>query len=137
VGGDDLKQAARGLLRARGTAMTLVLAAVGLYALAARAVGRRRRELAVRASLGASHADILRLVLADMLPLLGAGTALGLAGALLMRGLIHGLVHDPAPSDELVLPAVAALLCLVALAAALIPARRAARADPAQALRPE
>lgn len=118
-------------------ALALALAAVGLYALVARAVGRRRRELAVRASLGASHADILRLVLADMLPLLGAGTALGLTGALLLRGLIRGLVHDPAPSDELVLPAVAALLCLVALVAALIPARRAARADPAQALRPE
>lgn len=118
-------------------ALAVALAAVGLYALVSRAVARRRREIAVRASLGASPGDILRLVLADTLPLVAVGGAFGLAGAYALRRLIAGLVHEPARSDELVLPAVAALLCLVALVAAAVPALRAARAQPGPALRPE
>jgi putative ABC transport system permease protein len=117
--------------------LALVLAAVGLYALVARDVAGRRREIAIRASLGARPGDVLRLVVGDVLPLLAAGSLGGLVAAAVLQQVIRGLVHAPVPADWLVLPGVAMGLSIVGLVAAALPARRAARTDPALALRSE
>jgi putative ABC transport system permease protein len=115
----------------------LVLAAVGVFAVLAHAVARRRREFGIRAALGASPRAIGREVARDGLRLAawgaGAGLALALAGGRALRGVVYGidpLAVEPLVGTTLLLVAVAALACL-------IPAARAARLDPAQTLRQE
>jgi ABC-type antimicrobial peptide transport system permease subunit len=116
-------------------ALATLLAAVGLYGVLAYAVARRTRELGVRVALGAAAADLRRLVFGQVGRLVLAGGAVGLAAGLALgraaRSLLYGVeAHDPAA----VAGAVAAL-AVVALGAAYLPARRAARVDPTRALR--
>jgi ABC-type antimicrobial peptide transport system permease subunit len=131
------RQRLQARLLAAFAALALVLAAVGLYGLMAFSVASRSREIGIRVAVGAGPADIVRLVLRELGRLLAAGLAIGsLAGLVagrLMRSLLHGIpVADP-PSFA----AAAFTLSLAALAASLVPVRRALRTDPATSLRSE
>ncbi|HEV8241611.1 MAG TPA: ABC transporter permease [Thermoanaerobaculia bacterium] len=116
-------------------ALGLAVAAIGLFGLLSHAVTSGRRELAVRMAVGAERRDVLLLVLGTATRLLLIGAGLGLAlwvpAARLIRGLLYG-VQPLDPASMLIAPA---LLALAALAAALLPALRAARTEPARALR--
>ncbi len=118
-------------------ALALIVAAVGLYSVLAYSVARRTREIGVRMALGAPAADVARLVVRQaMLPVLGgaaAGGVLALLGARAAAALLYGV----RPADPVSFAVAAASLLLVALAAAYLPARRAARISPSIALRSE
>jgi putative ABC transport system permease protein len=116
--------------------MAIVLAAAGIYGVMAYAVAQRRVELAVRIALGASGADVLRLIGAQGLRLTSIGIAIGLAGAALTSSLLGDLVVGVRPGDPRILTATAAVLALVAMTACAAPAIRALRVDPNEALRP-
>jgi putative ABC transport system permease protein len=116
-------------------AAALLLAAVGVYGVIAYTVGLRRQEFAIRIAHGARPADIARLVLGGAAGLAVTGIALGAAGAWLLRGLLETVLFDVSPSDGATYAGMAALLAAVALAASAIPALRATRVDPIQALR--
>ena len=116
---------------------TLLLAAVGLYGVLAFAVASRRREIGVRLALGAPAGEIRRLVVLRGLGLAGAGVALGLGLALWGARHLEGLLFEVGARDPAVLGGVAALLLAVALLAAWLPARRAVRVGPLEAMRPE
>jgi hypothetical protein len=118
-------------------AVTLSLASLGLYGLIAHAMRRRTREIGVRMALGAQPADVLRMALGGGLRLVLTGATLGVAGALALTRLASGALYGVAPSDPLTIAAAVLLLTGVALLACWLPARRAARVDPAVALRYE
>ena len=118
-------------------ATALALAAVGIYGLAAFLVASRLREFGVRLALGATRADVFTLVLRQNLTLAVAGLAAGIVLALFLSRAIESLLYGVGPRDPLSLAAAAGLLLAVAIAASLIPARRAVRIDPAIALRAE
>jgi ABC-type antimicrobial peptide transport system permease subunit len=118
-------------------ALTLLLASVGLYGLMAYGMERRTREIGVRMALGARPADVLRMALGGGLRLVAAGVGLGLAGALALTRLTASVLYGVAPSDTLTIAAAVLLLAGVTLLACWVPARRAARVDPAAALRHE
>jgi putative ABC transport system permease protein len=112
-----------------------LLAAVGIYGVIAYSVEQRTRELSVRVALGASAGRILRLVMAEGLSMSLLGLAVGLAGALLLGRWMTSLLYDVTATDPTTFGTIAVLAILVALAASLVPALRAVRADPVQALR--
>ena len=113
----------------------LLLAAVGLYGSMVYAIGQRQREMGVRMALGATAADIRRLVLGQGLTLSLAGTLIGAALALGSTRLLQNRLFGVASSDLQTLVAAAVLLSVVAAIASLTPAWRAARVDPVRALR--
>jgi putative ABC transport system permease protein len=129
----------RFLLRLLGAfaAAALLLAAVGIYGVMSFSVLERVPEVGVRLAVGASPADIVRLVLRDGLRLGLLGVGLGVIGALSAAGVLRGLLFEVAPRDPVSLAAVSALLLLATLIAAWLPARRASRVDPIKALRAE
>ena len=114
--------------------MALTLAAIGIYGVMAYSVRRRTREIGTRVALGASRGDIVRLVMREggVITLAGVGRRTG-AGVLAARSLSAVLYGVP-PSDPLSMTAAALLLGLTAMAACYLPARRAARIDPARTL---
>ncbi|HEX8694648.1 MAG TPA: ABC transporter permease [Longimicrobium sp.] len=115
----------------------LVLAAVGIYGVASYTVAQRTREIGIRMALGARAADVLRMVVREGLVLVGAGVALGTLGALALSRLLTGLLYGLGAADPPTYVGVALLIAAVAVAASVLPARRAARVDPAVALRTE
>ena len=119
------------------SAVALLLAAVGIYAVMSYAVARRTNEIGIRMALGAARAQVLRLVLRQG-ALVGIGGAVaGLVGALLLTRLMGSMLYGVGARDPLTFGAVAALLTAVALGASYLPARRAARLEPLRALREE
>jgi putative ABC transport system permease protein len=123
------------LLLTSFAAVALVLSAVGIYGVIAYLVTMRTRELGIRIALGASHADVLRLVMGEGVRVTLVGLAIGIAGALLLSRLLATLLFGVAPTDPLTFALVALTLGAVALAASIIPARRAAKLDPLLAIR--
>jgi putative ABC transport system permease protein len=113
------------------------MAALGLYAVMAYAVGRRTREIGVRMALGANVGSILRLVLARGVKQLALGLFLGLAAGLAVCRLMAGFLLKVSPNDPLTFILVALTLIAAGLMASWFPARRAARLDPVKALRYE
>jgi putative ABC transport system permease protein len=118
-------------------AVAVLLAAIGLYGVVSYGVAQRTRELGVRIALGAQRHDVLTLVLGGGAQLVAAGVVGGLAAAALATRFLGTLVFGVSPLDPLTFAAAAALLIVVALAAHLVPVRRALRIDPASALRAE
>jgi predicted permease len=115
--------------------LALVMASLGLYGVMAYAVAQRTRELGVRLALGAARGNVLGLVLRQGLTLALAGGAVGLAGALALSRLLQSQLYGVRAADPATLAGVVLLLGAVAFVAALVPARRATRVDPAVALR--
>jgi putative ABC transport system permease protein len=116
-------------------ALALLLAAVGIYGLLATTVAQRTREIGVRMAVGARAGQVVGLVVAQALRLVGAGIAVGLGVALAMAGVLQDMLFDVVARDVGVLAAVAALLAVVAASASVVPALRAARIEPVIALR--
>jgi putative ABC transport system permease protein len=115
----------------------LLLAAVGIYGLVAHSVTRRTQEIGIRMALGAQPGNILGLILGEGVRLAAIGLLIGVALSLVITRLMSSLLFDVKPADPLTFVVVAVLLSLVALLASYIPARRAMRLDPTEALRYE
>ena len=116
-------------------ALSLLLAALGIHGVLAFNVGQRTREFGIRASLGATVAQVRSLVLAHGLRLVGTGILIGLSGYLAVSRSLRTLVFDITPLDPLALGAGCLVLLAVGLLACWLPAARAAGADPILALR--
>ena len=117
--------------------LAVALALVGIYGVMSYTVARRNADIGIRMALGASQGTVLRSVLGEGLALTAAGLGVGLALALAGTRLLEGLVFGVAPTDPATFIAVALLVLVTATLAAGVPAWRAARADPAKALRAE
>ncbi len=117
--------------------LALVLAALGLYGVLAYVVSLRTREIGVRMALGADRPAVLKLVVGQGLRLTLAGAAVGMAGALLLTRLMQSMVFGVSTSDPVTFLAAPTALIAAALLATWLPARRASRVDPMEALRSE
>jgi ABC-type antimicrobial peptide transport system permease subunit len=122
------------LLGTFGT-IALVLAGIGIYGVISYSVAQRTREMGIRAALGASERNLLRLVLDRGALLTGIGLALGLTGAIALTRLMATVLYGVGPRDPATMLSVAAILAGVALVASYVPARRATKVDPIVALR--
>src|SRR2546425_5833460 len=117
--------------------VALLLAAVGLYGVLAYPVTHRYREIGIRLALGASKRNVLSLVIAQGMKLALAGMAIGMLAALALTRVIRSLLYGVTPTDPATFTVVSLLLVAIALLACWLPARRAARVDPMEALRYE
>jgi ABC-type antimicrobial peptide transport system permease subunit len=117
--------------------LALTLAAIGLYGVLAYAVTQRRREIGVRMALGAQRSNVLGLVIGNGMRLVVGGMVFGMVGATFLTRVMRTLLFDVTPFDPLTLVSVPVVLSTVALLACWLPARRAAKVDPMEALRCE
>jgi putative ABC transport system permease protein len=124
------------LLTAFG-AIALILAAIGVYGVISYGVAQRTQEIGIRMALGARHGDVLTMVVRHGATLAGVGLALGLVVALGLSGLLESLLYQVSPTDPPTFAGGLVVLSIVAVLAAALPARRAARTDPMVALRNE
>jgi ABC-type antimicrobial peptide transport system permease subunit len=118
-------------------AVALFLAAVGVYGVKAYVVSRRTREIGIRMAIGARQADVSRMVIRQGLTMTAAGLGAGILGALGLSRLITSQLFGVLPTDARTLLSVLAVMIAVSIAAAYLPARRAARVDPLVVLRAE
>jgi predicted permease len=118
-------------------ALGLLLSMVGIYGVISYGVTQRTREIGVRMALGAQPANVLRMVIREGMLLAGAGIIVGIAGALALGRVLQSLLFEVKPTDPATFVSVAIALALVAAAACYVPARRAMRVDPMEALRYE
>ena len=116
-------------------ATALTLASIGIYGTISLLVTERTQEMGIRLALGADRPTILKLILGQGLLLTALGLGAGLAGSVLLTRTLSGLIYGVGTLDPLTFVAVPALLCVIALAACFIPARRAASVDPITTLR--
>jgi predicted permease len=124
------------LLSAFGT-LAILVGSIGIYSLISYTVSWRTREIGLRLALGANRLQIAQLVLRQSLTLAVAGSALGIAGAVATTRLMSRFLFETSPLDPLTYSLVPILFCILALAAAWAPARRAASVDPMTAIRDE
>ncbi|MBV9886412.1 MAG: FtsX-like permease family protein, partial [Acidobacteria bacterium] len=117
--------------------LALLLAAIGIYGVISYAVSQRTREIGVRMALGATPAGMLSLILRESLQLIFFGVVIGIAAALGLTRMLASMLYGVSSTDPLIFLSVTALLVVIALAACLIPARRAMQIDPMVALRHE
>jgi predicted permease len=117
--------------------IAVLLAAAGIYAVLAYAVGQRTREIGMRRAMGAPDGRILNTVLGQAMRQLGVGLGVGLLCAVGFARLLSGYLYGVSPIDAPTLLGVASILCVVALLASFLPARRALRINPMEALRDE
>lgn len=115
--------------------VALLLSLLGIYGAIAYSVAQRTQEVGIRRALGAQHGDILRLVLMQALGLTTAGLAIGIGGAVALTRVMRSLLFHVSATDPATFAGVALFFAMVALAAGLVPARRAATIDPMAALR--
>jgi len=115
--------------------MALLLAAIGIYGLLSYSVEQRMQEIGVRVALGAAGRDVIKLIGLQGMKLAGVGIALGLAAAYAVTRVLATLLFGVKANDPVTFAGVAVLVALVAIAASVIPARRAAAVAPADALR--
>jgi putative ABC transport system permease protein len=126
-----------GYMFAAFAAIALLLAAVGVYGVMAYSVAQRTHEIGVRMAVGAEVRDVLRLVMAQTLKLVGAGIALGLIGALALTGVLGGFLYGVGSTDPISFVSIPLFLAIVAVVASVVPAVRAARLSPTISLRTE
>jgi ABC-type antimicrobial peptide transport system permease subunit len=118
-------------------ALALLIAAVGLYGVLAYSVARRRREIGVRIAVGAPPGAVEWMVLRESLTLLACGVVIGVPCAIGVTRLVSSMLFGLSPQDPATIAAALTTLTVATLAAAYLPARRAARIDPILALREE
>jgi ABC-type antimicrobial peptide transport system permease subunit len=117
--------------------VALLLAAIGIYGVLASAVLERRSEIGVRMALGADRTSVIRMILSHTLQLTAIGITIGLAGSLAAADAIASLLFGVTPTDTATFVIAVGVLLGAAVAAAVVPARRAARLDPITVLRAE
>jgi ABC-type antimicrobial peptide transport system permease subunit len=125
------------LLLAAFAGLALVLTAVGIYGVLSYAVRRRVREIGIRMALGASHSDVLKMVVADGMKPILLGVGIGIAAALALGSVVSSLIYGVRPTDPLTFATVASLLIAVGVLATIVPAYRATRVEPVRTLRDE
>ena len=116
-------------------ALAVALAAIGIFGIASQTVQQRRRELGIRRALGAGSGQLYRMVIGQTMVPVVLGVGLGLAGAFAGTRVIRSMLFGVGPTNLPTFGIVAVVLCLVAVVACFVPARRAARVDPATVLR--
>jgi len=117
--------------------VAMIIAAIGIYGVLAYSVNQRTREIGLRIALGAQRSGVLRLIVGEGMTVGLIGIGAGLVGGLALNRAVSTLVYGVQPSDPATFGGVAMMLATVALAACVIPARRASRVDPMIALRDE
>jgi putative ABC transport system permease protein len=127
----------RAMLLSAFGALALILSSAGIYGVMSYTVSQRRKETGVRLALGATSADVMRLVIRDGMRLAVIGVVCGIVLALLSTRVLASMLFGVSPIDPLTFGAMAIFLTAVGLAACMIPARRASRTDPMTAIRAE
>ena len=117
--------------------LALILASVGIYGVLAFSVSQRTSEFGIRLALGAHPSDVLRLVLGQTLTLVAAGATIGITGGLIVTRMVTNLLYGVSAVDPATFVGMPLLLLLVSLMASYLPARRATKVDPMEALRCE
>ena len=117
--------------------LAVILAAIGMYGIVSHSVAQRAREIAIRLAVGAGRHDIFRMVIGQGARLAGIGIAIGLGAALFATRLLASQLYGVKSTDPITFAAVAAMLLAIAILACYIPARRAMRVEPTEALRSE
>jgi ABC-type antimicrobial peptide transport system permease subunit len=127
----------RALLLALFAVMALALATMGTYGVISFAVSQRTREIGVRIALGAKRADVIRLIVRQGVGVAAVGAAIGLAGALISTRVLGSLLYDVKPTDIVTYIGIIVVIAAAVIIASWVPARRAARIEPTEALRAE
>ena len=115
--------------------LALLLAASGIFGIVSYFISQRTRDIGIRLALGAQPAAVIRLVMGEVLVLVGLGVVLGVGATLALTHLLRGLLYGISPTDLFAFVSAPAVLFAVALLASFLPARRAAKIDPLRTLR--